>query len=109
MSQMQVESVLAQIRALAPSASGHKPAGLQGPTGAGAPAFGELLRKSLDAVNQSQQSAGALADAFQRGDKNVDLASVMLESQKASVSFRALTEVRNRLVNVYQDIMNMPI
>jgi flagellar hook-basal body complex protein FliE len=33
----------------------------------------------------------------------------MIESQKASVSFRALAEVRNRLVNVYQDIMNMPI
>ena len=30
-------------------------------------------------------------------------------SQKASVSFRALTEVRNRLVTVYQDIMNMSI
>ena len=33
----------------------------------------------------------------------------MIESQKAAVSFRALTEVRNRLVSVYQDIMNMPI
>ena len=33
----------------------------------------------------------------------------MLESQKAAVSFRALTEVRNRLVTVYQDIMNMAI
>jgi flagellar hook-basal body complex protein FliE len=33
----------------------------------------------------------------------------MLEMQKANVSFRALTEVRNRFVSVYQDIMNMPI
>jgi flagellar hook-basal body complex protein FliE len=39
----------------------------------------------------------------------VDLAKVMIESQKASVSFRALTEVRNRLVTAYQDIMNMSI
>jgi flagellar hook-basal body complex protein FliE len=112
MSQMQVDSVLAQIRALSPSGGLQKPAGLAppgAPAAAGAPAFGELLRKSLDAVNSTQQSAGALADAFQRGDRNVDLASVMLETQKASVSFRALTEVRNRLVNVYQDIMNMPI
>jgi flagellar hook-basal body complex protein FliE len=29
--------------------------------------------------------------------------------QKASVSFRALTEVRNKLVNAYQEIMNMPL
>jgi flagellar hook-basal body complex protein FliE len=33
----------------------------------------------------------------------------MLEMQKANVSFRALTEVRNRLVGAYQEIMNMPI
>jgi flagellar hook-basal body complex protein FliE len=33
----------------------------------------------------------------------------MLEMQKATVSFRALTEVRNRLVTAYQDIMNMPL
>ena len=39
----------------------------------------------------------------------VELPQVMLEMQKASVSFRALTEVRNRLVNAYQEIMNMPI
>jgi flagellar hook-basal body complex protein FliE len=34
---------------------------------------------------------------------------VMLEMQKASVSFRAVTEVRNRFVSAYQEIMNMPI
>jgi flagellar hook-basal body complex protein FliE len=106
-SQLQVNQVLAQIRALAPSAGAARPVGVVTP--AGAPAFGEVLRKSLDAVNSSQQQAATLADAFQSGDKTVDLATVMLESQKASVSFRALTEVRNRLVNVYQDIMNMPI
>ena len=33
----------------------------------------------------------------------------MLEMQKASVSFRALTEVRNRLVSAYQEIMNMQV
>jgi flagellar hook-basal body complex protein FliE len=39
----------------------------------------------------------------------VDLPQVMLEMQKATVSFRALTEVRNRLVTAYQDIMNMQL
>ena len=74
-----------------------------------APAFGELFKQGIDSVNASQQSAGALADAWERGASGVDLAQVMIETQKASVSFRALTEVRNRLVNVYQEIMNMPI
>ncbi len=107
MSQMQINAVLAQIRSLSSSAGAiHKDAA---PTAAGAPAFGAMLKQSLDAVNAQQKSAASMADAFERGVKGVDLATVMLESQKASVSFRAVTEVRNRLVNVYQDIMNMPI
>jgi flagellar hook-basal body complex protein FliE len=55
------------------------------------------------------QKATQLATAFQRGDPGVELPQVMIEMQKASSSFRALTEVRNRLVTAYQDIMNMQI
>lgn len=121
MSQMQIDQVLSQIRSfsahgtglarpLAPTAPGAGgPAGVNGVGGAGPSAFGQLLKQGIDAVNGSQQSAANLADAYERGASGVDLAQVMLETQKASVSFRALTEVRNRLVNVYQEIMNMPI
>ena len=58
-------------------------------------------------MNQTQQSANHLADAFARGAPGVELPQVMVQMEKASVSFRALTEVRNRLVSAYQDIMNM--
>ena len=60
-------------------------------------------------MNESQNTAGNLATAFERGVPGVELPQVMLEMQKANVSFRALTEVRNRLVGAYQEIMNMPI
>ncbi len=122
MSNMAIDQVLAQIRALSGQASGgprgpglHAPGaiappGLAGATGApAAPPFAQLLKQGLDAVNQTQQRASALTDAWERGTPGVDLAQVMIESQKASVSFRALTEVRNRLVSAYQDIMNMSI
>jgi flagellar hook-basal body complex protein FliE len=33
----------------------------------------------------------------------------MLQLQKADLSFRAMTEVRNKLVTAYQEIMNMPV
>ena len=72
-------------------------------------AYWLTLKQGIESVNSSQQNASALADAWERGASGVDLARVMIESQKASVSFRALTEVRNRLVTVYQDIMNMSI
>src|SRR5579862_6297681 len=117
MGNMAIDSVLAQIRSLSAQGAGQvKPAaqavaGLA-PATTGAvqgPAFGDLFKQGIDAVNSSQQQADALANAWERGDPGVDLARVMIESQKASVSFRALTEVRNRLVSAYQDIMNMQI
>jgi flagellar hook-basal body complex protein FliE len=71
--------------------------------------FGELLKASMDAVNQAQTTAHDMAAALERGDANVGLPEVMIALQKASLSFQAMTEVRNRLVNAYQEIMNMPI
>ncbi|MFT5418059.1 MAG: flagellar hook-basal body complex protein FliE, partial [Gammaproteobacteria bacterium] len=68
-----------------------------------------LMGKALDQVNETQQTAGRLAQAFERGDKEVDVAQVMVALQKADVSFQAINQVRNRLVTAYQDIMNMPI
>jgi len=114
MSQLQINQVLAQIRSLSshglqptrPLAGGvAEPGAVTGVSGG----FGQMLKQGIEAVNRSQQTAATMADSFERGVAGVDLAQVMLESQKAAVSFRALTEVRNRLVNVYQEIMNMPI
>ncbi|MFO0453305.1 MAG: flagellar hook-basal body complex protein FliE [Pseudomonadota bacterium] len=81
--------------------------------GAGAPAggldFGQVLKRSIDQVNGMQSTASALAVAYEQGAPGVDLTRVMLESNKAGLAFRAMSEVRNRLVNAYQEVMNMPI
>ncbi|MGD9598634.1 MAG: flagellar hook-basal body complex protein FliE [Steroidobacteraceae bacterium] len=118
MSQMEIDRVLAQIRSI--SAQARRPeaprpgevlpaGGLSKTAGVPGADFGALLQRGLAGVNAAQQSAAQAATAFQRGVPGVELPQVMLEMQKASVSFRAATEVRNRLVNVYQEIMNMPI
>ncbi len=116
MSQMAIDQVLAQIRSLSAQVrldaprplSGPGPQSVQGTTANGAPSeFATLLRRGIDEVNQSEQRANALADAFSRGAPGVSLPQVMVQMEKASVSFRALTEVRNRLISAYQDIMNM--
>jgi flagellar hook-basal body complex protein FliE len=118
MSQMEIDRVLATIRSFSSqSAGGVGGPGQSGPAGAagaagganGVSEFSKLMQKGIDSVNESQQSANNLATAFEKGVPGVELPQVMLEMQKASVSFRALTEVRNRLVNAYQEIMNMPI
>ncbi len=71
--------------------------------------FSSLLSNSLNAVNEAQQSAGAQAAAFEAGAPDADLTQVMISLQKASLSFQAMTEVRNKLVNAYQEVMNMPV
>jgi flagellar hook-basal body complex protein FliE len=108
MSQMEIDRVLAQIRSLSAQMRPENTAAAPKATG-GVSEFANILRAGLDEVNRSQQTAGALADAFERGTAGVELPQVMLEMQKASVSFRALTEVRNRLISAYQDIMNIPL
>ena len=71
--------------------------------------FGQLLTSAIDQVNAVQKESGQLANAYQAGDPDVTLAQVVIASEKAGVAFEAMTEIRNRLVNAYEDIMNMPI
>lgn len=73
------------------------------------PSFGDLLGQAINKVNQTQSTANQLATAFEMGQGGVDLTDVMIASQKASVSFQAMTQVRNKLVQAYQDIMQMSI
>jgi flagellar hook-basal body complex protein FliE len=101
-----INSVLTQMRAMAAQAQAITPAA---PTDSGAADFKDLLTRALDQVNETQHTARNLAEAFERGDKGVDIAEVMIAAQKADVSFQAISQVRNRLVTAYQDIMNMPI
>jgi flagellar hook-basal body complex protein FliE len=71
--------------------------------------FGSMLKQAVAAVNDTQMKTSELQTAYQMGDPNVDLTEVMIQMQKSSVTFEAMTQVRNRLVTAYQDVMNMPI
>ena len=71
--------------------------------------FSELMAQAVEKVNEAQHSAAGMAKAFEMGETDATLAEVMIALQKASLSFQAMTEVRNRLVTAYQEIMNMPI
>ena len=115
MSNMEIDRVLAQIRSVSQGGGVGGPGGLRGPTGAvGGPGavdngFAKLLKQGIDSVNSTQMKAADIADKFERGVPGVELPQVMLEMQKANVSFRALAEVRNKFVEAYREIMNMPL
>src|SRR6201985_3012390 len=106
MASMQIQQVLAEMRSLQARASG----------AAGAPSadaqpseFANLMKNSIDHVATMQNQATALANAYEAGDKSVDLTKVMLEVQKAGLAFHAMTEVRNKLVDAYTQVMNMSV
>jgi flagellar hook-basal body complex protein FliE len=119
MSQMEIDRVLAQIRSLSHTTKPGGVGGVGGVGGIGAAApggvagvdngFAKLLKQGIDSVNATQSKATDLASKFERGVPGVELPQVMLEMQKANVSFRALTEVRNKFVEAYREIMNMPL
>ncbi|MGE3296914.1 MAG: flagellar hook-basal body complex protein FliE [Porticoccaceae bacterium] len=108
MNSTDISQVLAQIRVM----SGQAHAGVklsEGPAGNEPAMFSDVLKTSLEAVNTAQARAGELSEKFQAGDPSIDLAHVMVAVEKASVSFEAMTQVRNKLVEAYQEIMRMQV
>ena len=73
------------------------------------PKFSDMLSQAVGSVNELQQTSSDMKTAYEMGDPNMDISRVMIASEKASISFEALTQVRNRVVKAYEDIMNMPV
>jgi len=103
MSNMDINQVLAQMRIMRDQAR-TTTVQAESPTD-----FSTLLKDSIDKVNDTQQQANKLANAFETGETDASLAEVMISLQKASVSFQAMVQVRNKLVEAYKDVMNMPM
>ncbi|MCL1038744.1 flagellar hook-basal body complex protein FliE [Shewanella corallii] len=70
--------------------------------------FSDLMKQKVSAVNQDQLVSGAMTRAVDTGESD-DLVGAMVASQKASLSFAALMQIRNRLVQAFDDVMKMPI
>ena len=105
MSNMEINKVLAQMRTM----STQLEAPIAQPVEEGTSNFSEILGDAVKGVSDKQMAASAMATDFQTGATDASVAEVMVSMQKASLSFQAMTEVRNKLVTAYQEIMNMPI
>ena len=100
------DTLLMQMRAMAAQAQGKS---TETTGAAGQSDFSNLLKQSVDKVNETQIDSKKLQDAFQAGDPNVNVSEVMVAMQKSNVSFQAMLQVRNKLVSAYQEIMNMQV
>ncbi len=108
MSNMGIDEVLAQMRTVTTQIQGVSPLPASEKSVPGSD-FSQILKSSIESVNEVQKNSAALSRSFELGENNVDLAQVMIASQKSSVSFQAMVQVRNKLVDAYKDVMNMPI
>lgn len=71
--------------------------------------FSGALRQALERVSGLQNDATQAAREFQMGNPQVSLEETMIAAQKASISFQAAIQVRQRLVSVYNEIMSMNV
>jgi flagellar hook-basal body complex protein FliE len=120
-----IEAMMAQLKAAAQKPAGPaSPADALGMGGIGgigkAPgtdaaessskvSFSDALKGALQNVSNAQNQADDMGKKFAAGDDSVSLSDTMVAMQKASISFQATVQVRNKLVSAYHDIMNMQV
>ena len=74
----------------------------------GSASFKDLLLHSIDEVNSMQQSADQAVEQLATGG-DVSPAEVLTAVQKADIAFRLMMQIRNKIVQAYQEIQNVRI
>ena len=80
-----------------------------GASAAGGLDFASSLNSALKSVSQDQARAEELQRQFQLENPNVSLEQTMIAMNTSSLSFAAAVQVRNKLVQAYDAIMNMQV
>lgn len=82
-----------------------RPRGVEGPSGI---SFSDTLQHAIDQVDSSQKAADSQVEAFVAGEQE-NLHEVMIAMNEAKLSFQLMTEVRNRMLETYQELMRMQV
>ena len=70
--------------------------------------FGTFLKDAINDVNNKQIESDLMTEKLVRGE-NVELHDVMISAQKAAIALNATMEMRNKVVEAYQEIIRMPV
>lgn len=74
--------------------------------------FGSVMdsfKGGLNSVSQLQQKSESIKNAYLMGDPSVNLSQVIVSSEKSKLAFEGLVTVRNKCLDAYKEIMNMPV
>lgn len=75
---------------------------------AGGPSFRDVLMKNIEQVNRLQQDAQTAIEDVSTGKRD-DLAAVMTAKQKADLAFQMLQQVRNKMMEAYQEVQQIRV
>ena len=100
---MDIKSINGQIASAVGALAGGAP-----PAGKGAD-FVASLDAALKSVSHAQNDAAELQRQFQLENPNVSLEETMIAMNKSQLTFQAAVQVRNKLVQAYEQVMNMPV
>ena len=78
------------------------------PANSEGPGFAETLSSAIGEVDTSQKVADENIEAFIAGEKE-NLHDVMISMNEAKLHFQLMTEVRNRMLETYQELMRMQV
>ncbi|MCS7272892.1 MAG: flagellar hook-basal body complex protein FliE [Fimbriimonadales bacterium] len=70
--------------------------------------FGRLLSEVISQVNEAQQHSAELAQRFARGEP-VDEQTLVLAMERASLAFQLVLQVRNKVLEAYQELMRLQV
>jgi len=91
---------ISPIRPAAPG--GATPGAVEGPS------FRDVLMGHLNEVNELQQDATRAIEDFQTGQRN-DVEGVLIATQQADAAFRMLLQVRNKMVDAYDELRQIRV
>lgn len=99
---------------LASAASSTAPSGppdslIPGVGDTGAASFSATLKGALDKLDGTVASAGNSAKAFAAGDRSIPLSDVMVSMEQANLALQMASNVRDKVVAAYSNVMNMPV
>jgi flagellar hook-basal body complex protein FliE len=72
------------------------------------PKFGEVLKDAIATVNELQRNSDQEIQKLMTGESQ-DLHATLIAVQKADLSFQMMMQVRNKIVQAYQEIMRMQV
>jgi flagellar hook-basal body complex protein FliE len=103
-----ISSVASAMRAASTTAAGSASAAPKAAAPSAMDSFGQTMNNAVQNLNQSQLQADSMMQKLATGD-SVDIAQVMMTAEKANLSMQFAVQVRNKVVESYQEIMRMQV